>query len=98
MNPDGSWTAKVGKDNIVVNKDGSWNMKSSSQEITVNADGSWTIVMPSGNMTVNAKASNGGTLSSNDGTSASSLGFPKIPAPSSPGGNAVTPKAPVQPK
>ena len=94
MNPDGSWTAKVGKENIVVNKDGSWNMKSSSQEITVNADGSWTIVMPSGNMTVNAD----GTLSSNDGTSASSLGFPKIPAPQNPGGNAVTPKAPVQPK
>ena len=79
-------------------------MKSSSQELTVNADGSWTMVMPSGNMTVNAdgswtvKASNGGTLSSEDGTSASSLGFPKIPPTPSPGGNAVTPKAPVQPK
>ncbi len=88
----------------MVNKDGSWNMKSSSQELTVNADGSWTMVMPSGNMTVNAdgswtvKASNGGTLSSEDGTSASSLGFPKIPPTPSPGGNAVTPKAPVQPK
>lgn len=88
----------------MVNKDGSWNMKSGSQELTVNADGSWTVVMPSGNMTVNAdgswtaKASNGGTLSSNDGTSASSLGFPKISAPTNPGGNAVTPKAPVQPK